>query len=130
MRDLECAAALLAAAERDLLTVQSMSDAAPVESVGFHLQQAAEKALKAWLAALGETYPLTHNLAALLNLLADRGIVATAYEGLTDLTPYAVEFRYEGAGDDAGSLDMDALRASVDALAAEVQRIVDAVRTG
>jgi len=128
MRDLECAAALLAAAERDRLTVQSMSDAAPVESVGFHLQQGAEKALKAWLAALGETYPLTRNLATLLNMLADRGMATAAFEGLTDLTPYAVEFRYEGAGDDASSLDMDALRASVDALVAAVRRTIDAAR--
>ena len=49
MRDLKSAAVLCAAAERDLLTVRSMSAAAPVESVGFRLQQAVEKTLKAWL---------------------------------------------------------------------------------
>ena len=56
MSDLKCAEAMLAAAERDFLTLRSMSDEAPEESFGFHLQQATEKALKAWIAARGEQY--------------------------------------------------------------------------
>ena len=68
--DLKCAAVLFAAADRDLMTVRSMTADAPIESIGFHLQQAAEKGMKAWLAALGETYPLTHNLGTLLGLLS------------------------------------------------------------
>ena len=115
---------ILAAAERDLLTVQSMSDSAPVESVGFHLQQAAEKALKAWLAAIGETYPLTHNLDTLLGLLSDNGVETGAFEDLSDLTPYAVEFRYDEAGDAA--LDMTAMRTTVQTLLADVRRMLDA----
>jgi len=47
MSDPKCARALLEAAERDILTLISMSDAAPEESYGFHVQQAAEKAFKA-----------------------------------------------------------------------------------
>ena len=50
--------------------------------------------MKAWLAALGETYPLTHNLGTLLGLLSDRGVAVELFEGLADLTPYAVEFRW------------------------------------
>lgn len=57
--DARCAEAMCSAAVRDLRTVLALSDQAPVESVGFHLQQAAERALKAWLAHLGEVYPLT-----------------------------------------------------------------------
>ncbi len=54
MSDLRCAGAMLRAAERDLLTLQSMNPQAPEEAFGFHLQQATEKALKAWIAALVE----------------------------------------------------------------------------
>lgn len=124
MRDLKCAEVLCAAAERDLLTVLSMTDAAPVESVGFHLQQAAEKALKAWLAMLGETFPLTHNLATLLGLLSDCGVEPKAFEPVTDLTRYAVEFRYEAASD-ADREQVAVTRATVSGLVAEVRRLLD-----
>ncbi|NEQ31824.1 MAG: HEPN domain-containing protein [Leptolyngbya sp. SIO4C5] len=36
------------------------------EIFGFHVQQAIEKCLKAWIAALGEVYPYTHDLGVLL----------------------------------------------------------------
>lgn len=124
-RDPKYAETLWSAAERDLLTVLALTDQAPVESVGFHLQQASEKALKAWLASLGEMYPLTHNLATLLDLLSDHDVDTGTFEGLTDLTPYAVEFRYEEAGDDASLLDMTALRATVQSLVEEVRRMLD-----
>ena len=42
------------------------------EIFGFHVQQAAEKLLRAWLALLGEVYPLTHDLDLLLDLLQKR----------------------------------------------------------
>ena len=42
------------------------------EIVGFHVQQAAEKFLKAWLVLWSEPYPLTHNLARLLTLLQEK----------------------------------------------------------
>ena len=124
MRDIKCAEVLCTAAERDLLTVESMTDSAPVESVGFHLQQAAEKALKAWLAMLGETYPLTHNLATLLGLLSDCHVETGAYEHVTDLTRFAVEFRYEAASD-ADIDQLAAIRATVLALVGEVRRLLD-----
>lgn len=124
MRDLKCAKVLCAAAERDLLTVESMTDSAPVESVGFHLQQAAEKALKAWLALLGETYPLTHNLATLLGLLSDCHMDIGAYERVTELTSFAVEFRYEAASD-ANPEQFASIRATVLALVGEVRGLLD-----
>ena len=46
MSDLKCAQMLFDAAERDLLTLQGMTAGVPEESFGFHVQQAAEKALK------------------------------------------------------------------------------------
>ena len=125
MRDLKCAEVLCAAAERDLLTVESMTSMAPIESVGFHLQQAAEKALKARLATLGETYPLTHNLATLMGLLSDRGVGTDAFESVAELTRYAVEFRYEAVAD-GGRQELTRAGAIVKALVADVRRLLDA----
>ena len=95
------------AAERDVLTLRSMTAGAPVESFGFHVQQAAEKALKAWFALLGETYPLTHSIETLLDLLGDRGAAMEPFRSLIDYTPYAVEFRYVGAGTGTPPIDRD-----------------------
>ena len=99
MSDPKCARMLLDAAERDVEALRFMylSDKISDEVIGFHVQQAAEKSFKAWLALLGETYPLTHNLEALLDLLAARAVDLKGFRELTVYTPYAVEFRYGGA---------------------------------
>jgi HEPN domain-containing protein len=70
---------------------QHTSDAA----WGFHAQQAVEKLLKALLAARGKSFPFTHRLLYLADLVAETGeAVAIHYQPLFDLTPYAVELRY------------------------------------
>lgn len=63
----------------------------------YHAQQAAEKALKAFLAAHNIPFPLTHNLTVLLPLcqaldpaFGQFGVVAAT------LTPFATQFRYPG----------------------------------
>lgn len=122
MSDPKCAGSMLRAAERDLLTLRSMTAAAPDESFGFHVQQAAEKAFKAWLALLGETYPLTHNLQALLNLLAARGADTDPFTELARYTPYAVEFRYEGVAADAERIPRENATAIVKVLLKRVRR--------
>ena len=122
MSDVKCAKLMYHAAERDLLTLRSMTAGAPVESFGFHVQQAAEKALKAWLALLGETYPLTHSLETLLDLLADRGAAVEPFRSLVDYTPYAVEFRYVGVDPDAEPIDREGAIALVEALLERVGR--------
>ena len=122
MSDPKCAGSMLRAAERDLLTLRSMTAAAPDESFGFHVQQAAEKGFKAWLALLGETYPLTHNLQALLNLLAARGADAGPFSELARYTPYAVEFRYEGVAADAERISRENATAIVALLLKRVRR--------
>lgn len=121
MSDLKCARMLFDAAERDGLTLQGMTARVPEESFGFHVQQAAEKAFKAWLALLGQTYPLTHNLEVLLNSLADQGVVTRPFEGLTVYTPYAVEFRYEGVGSRKDPIDRQGTLALVEALLEQVR---------
>ena len=116
MSDIKCAKVMYRAAERDILTLRSMTAEAPVESFGFHVQQAAEKALKAWLALLGETYPLTHSIETLLELLADRGVAVEPLRNLVDFTPYAVEFRHVGVDPDAEPIDRKGAIALVEAL--------------
>lgn len=125
MSDPKCAGMLLRAAERDVLTLRSMTAGAPDESFGFHVQQAAEKAFKAWLAALGETYPLTHSLHTLLRLLEAQGAPTAPFKDLADFTPYAVEFRYEGVGADAAPIDREAALARLVILLDAVRRQVD-----
>lgn len=66
--------------------------------VAFHLQQAAEKAVKAVMLSRRIDYPFIHNLAQLL-VAADSGGVSIPDEvrAIRILTPYAVGARY---GDD------------------------------
>ena len=122
MSDVKCARLMYRAAERDILTLRSMTADAPVESFGFHVQQAAEKALKAWLALLGEKYPLTHSIETLLDLLADQGAAVEPFRHLVDYTPYAVEFRYVGVDPDAGPIDREGAIALVEVLLEQVGR--------
>jgi HEPN domain-containing protein len=63
--------------------------------LGFHAQQAVEKALKAVLASRGEDYPWTHDLQLLLRRLdAAAAHVPSAVDDARRLSPWAVEFRY------------------------------------
>jgi len=81
--------------------------------VGFHAQQAAEKASKAALAATGRDFPFTHNIALLMQLCKDAGIeLPAALDKLDLLTPYGVAGRYgarsPGTVDRATALDLAA----------------------
>jgi len=78
MSDAKCARMLLSAAEREIeaLRVMRRPPGIPDEIVGFRVQQAAEKSLKAWIALSGESYPLTHSIETLLDLLATQGEAA------------------------------------------------------
>lgn len=66
-------------------------------AVGFHCQQAAEKAVKAYLTWRDEPFEKTHSLVALISKCLP---FDPAFENLriaaTTLTPYAVTFRYPG----------------------------------
>lgn len=122
MSDLKSAWMLLQAAERDLLTLRSMTVGAPEESFGFHVQQAAEKALKGWLALLGKQYPLTHNIGDLLDFLVEQGVNMAPFQTLVGYTPYAVEFRYHGVDADVELIDRDGAVALVEALLEDIRR--------
>ena len=93
----------------------------PEEVYGFHVQQAAEKLLKAWIAVLGESYPLTHSIETLLKLLAEKGVDTVPFSNLGAYTPYAVEFRYAGVGPDAKPIDRVGALGLVEALSEKVE---------
>ena len=122
--DSKCARMLLNAATRHVNALQAMRrpDEIPDEAFGFHVQQAAEKALKAWIALLGEAYPLTHSIEELLDLLTSQGVPVESFGGLVDFTPYAVEFRYAGVDPDAEPFDREGAFALVQALHERVGR--------
>lgn len=88
---------LLKIATADLETAGASSDPALFRegAWGFWLQQAVEKALKAWLLHLDVDAPLTHDLRRLLLLLAAAGESTADLEPLAQLTVYAVQFRYD-----------------------------------
>ena len=63
--------------------------------VGFHAQQAVEKALKSVLAFEDHAFPFTHNIAQLATLAAEAGHeLPDALAEVDQLTPYGVRFRY------------------------------------
>ncbi len=123
MSDVKCAHMLVEASKRDVEALRGMSDASVFadEIFGFHVQQAIEKLLKAWLALLGETYPLTHDLELLFNLIRERGVDTSAFLALIEYTPYAVQFRYQAIGVDKAPLDRREGLYFVESLLAQVQ---------
>jgi len=61
----------------------------------FHIQQCAEKLLKALLVEKGKTFEKRHDLPYLLERASQETL--RTYAGfLEELSPYAVEFRYPG----------------------------------
>lgn len=63
----------------------------------FHAQQCAEEYLKALLVARGQTFPKTHDLAALSDLCHQyQLIVPIDQDALQRLTAFAVQVRYPG----------------------------------
>ena len=116
MSDPKCARMVLERARADLIALEEATPRVRDESFGFHVQQAAEKALKAWLALLGRKYPLTHDLDDLFARLGSAGASTGFFRPLAEFTPYAVQFRYEGLEPDHEPIARDAAVALVAAL--------------
>ena len=76
MSDHEHSVMILAMARKDLKALSGMLDGGTFddEIFGFHAQQTAEKALRAWLSLLGVEYPKVHDLDELMATLADHGV--------------------------------------------------------
>jgi HEPN domain-containing protein len=127
MNELDHARAMLSIAEKDRRALQGMLDREVFaeEIFGFHAQQTVEKALKAWIAALGKEYPLTHNIAGLLGVLQNLGADIEGFWDLTEYTAYAVEFRYGGLHLVEEPLDRPAVLDRVEELLHKVGRVIE-----
>lgn len=69
--------------------------------VGFHCQQAVEKALKSALASREVKFPNTHDLAGLAELCQRSGLdLPEGLQGIQHLAPYGVQMRYASAPGD------------------------------
>jgi HEPN domain-containing protein len=112
---LEYALVLLRRAESDARACRALAadDAMADDVVGFHAQQAVEKALKAVLVLNGLEFPRTHDLDFLLAHASEHGVRTP--EELVDagwLSPWAAQLRYD---EPAGELDRTAAVAAAEA---------------
>jgi HEPN domain-containing protein len=108
MKDREQARNFLGVAERDYRALCGMKDSETFsdEIFGFHIQQAVEKALKAWLCASGIAFPRIHDLDELGAMLEDAGQeIPESLDALLEFTDFAVAFRYEAFPDFEGGID-------------------------
>jgi HEPN domain-containing protein len=96
---LDLARVLLARAIDDETLVRKVSSDTEVADaiIGFHAQQAAEKLIKTVLVARGVAFMKSHALSYLVGLVEEHHIDAPPELSEADvLSPWAVEFRYEG----------------------------------
>jgi len=103
----EYAELLLRRAKGDLRVCQALAEDADIDdnAIGFHAQQAVEKALKVALVLAEVELPRTHDLELLVEQVRASG--ATVPDELVSvewLTPWAVDLRY----DEPASLDRPA----------------------
>ncbi len=127
MKELEQARNFLSIASRDYRALCGMQDPEVFSSeiFGFHVQQAVEKALKAWLCILAVPFPRTHDLDELGALLdeADQKI-PKFLQTLLEFTDFAVAFRYDAFPDLEGDIDRDTCINQVGNLLQHVREIL------
>ncbi|MCX7048036.1 MAG: HEPN domain-containing protein [Candidatus Sumerlaeota bacterium] len=110
MRSLDLALLLLKKAREDgYILSQCVGDPKmPSWALGFHGQQAVEKALKAILTRHAIEFPRTHDLGLLLELLREQKVpLPPDAPDLSRLTPFGVIFRYDEEPDDATGEGLD-----------------------
>ena len=92
-------------AENDLAAAKiGLQHGAPLDTVCFHIQQTAEKLLKAVLSWKGVEYPFTHDLRDLLELALQHFAELERFrDTLPEYTEFAVKLRY----DELPSLSME-----------------------
>jgi HEPN domain-containing protein len=86
-------------AEQDFLAAERLVESGDEGLTGivcFHAQQCAEKYLKAFLVHLGVTFPRTHDLRLLLDLVPPRASLGLRREQAVPLNRYVIEGRYPG----------------------------------
>ena len=124
--DIEQARLLLGMADGDLGALRVMHNPAAVtdEIFGFHVQQAAEKCFKAWIALLGEEYPLTHELDVLIDAIRRHDATVSEHADLARFNPFAVKYRYAPFPENAVPIDRPASIRQVEALMRRVRRLL------
>lgn len=118
-------AAWLRKAGQDLIRIQRCLSAGPadIEDALFHCQQAAEKALKAFLTWHDQPFKKTHDLAALGKQCAETdGTLAPLVDRLDDLTEYAWAYRYPTNSVEPSPAEVDEASALAHAIVSEVAR--------
>lgn len=107
-------------AARSLLPVEGVADSI----LGFHAQQAVEKALKPALASREIDFPYTHDLDGLLELCRTNGLdVPAELDGVDRLAPYGVHMRYGTSR--GGALDRKQALQWAGSAVAWAQRLID-----
>ena len=89
-------------AENDLRNAEyvlTLEEDCPTDTICFHAHQCAEKYLKAMLLFQGLSFPRTHDLVVLLNLISSQADLDLGVEDLYRLNRYSVEARYPGEWD-------------------------------
>jgi HEPN domain-containing protein len=82
-----------------LKTRSSPGSRVPFEELCYNAQPAAEKAVKAVFVKIRRPFPYTHNLAYLLDRLAEGGVeIPPEVRHSLDLTRFAFEARYPSVG--------------------------------
>ena len=96
---LHLAKSWLAKAQSDLATARLLiaGEEPHLDTGSYHCQQAAEKAIKAWLTAVEIPFIKTHSLEILVNLCSPSAPGMQRFlSHAAELTPLATEFRYPG----------------------------------
>jgi len=86
-------------AEQDLLASESLLEKKNRKLLNpacYHAQQAAEKYLKSLLLHLGITFPFTHDIRLLLELVTEQVKLDVDVADVISLTRYATQTRYPG----------------------------------
>lgn len=128
MKDIEQARILATMARKDCAALAAMEDEElfAVEIYGFHVQQATEKALKAWLCCLGVTYPRIHDLDELGALVEDaEQTLPEPLVELLDYTDFAVGFRYDAYTETDAEIDRKHTSALVEQLIKHVEMVLE-----
>lgn len=119
--------AWLTKAQRDLDSATRLLAGNPPyrDTAAYHCQQAAEKAIKAFLTAHAHPFPKTHDLTALVKLATEIDPAAKQWEEpAVVLTPYATLYRYPDAVPEPGDDDLrEALALAERALTAVQQAL-------
>ncbi|KAF0220203.1 MAG: hypothetical protein FD174_1442 [Geobacteraceae bacterium] len=126
MNPIDQAKQLLLMASKDMRAMDLMilPESIDDEIFGFHAQQAVEKALKAWITAIGGSYGHIHDLRVLLLTLRELGCDIERFRHLVMLNPFAAQLRYEPLETVDEPLDRPALRAQVQEFYNHVQAVL------